>query len=282
MVKILTDLSSTALAKAVVENCYAFTPFSHGWKDAETYAGKDVNWVVTDIGFPPANSAFHTNLAPENAGNAIESFKAKGREKNVPLQWYISQDTKPINFTKILTDHGFTTHGDGTGGAGMAIDLQAMNESEPVPEGLEIIEVKDNKTLKTWCHIASVGFGIPEQAEPAIVKLFQTDIEYRQPEKFYLGILDGKPVSTSMFYLGEGVVGIYFVATVPEGRNKGAAFAVTQKALKDGRALGYRVGILQASKMGEPVYKCMGFNPVCRVSSYQWFPESLNNKEKAG
>jgi predicted GNAT family acetyltransferase len=282
MSKFLTDLSTPALAKAVAENCYAFTPFAHNWKDVETYNGKDVNWVVTDIGFPPSNSAFHTNLTPENADAAIEKFKAKGREKNVPLQWYICQDTKPANFTKILEKHGFTNHGDGTGGAGMAIDLQAMNENEPVPQGLEIIEVKDGETLKTWCHVVSAGFGIPEHAEAEIVKLFQMDIKCQQPEKYYLGVLDGKPVSSSMYFLGEGVVGIYMVATLSEARQKGAAFAVTQKALKDGRELGYRVGILQASKMGEPVYRRMGFKEVCRVSSYQWFPESLQAKEKEG
>jgi hypothetical protein len=279
MTKILTDLSKAALAKAVTENCYAFSPFSHNWKGAEIYAGKDVNWVVTDIGFPPTNSAFHTNLTPENAGRAIEKFKARGRERNVPLGWYICEDTRPENFGEILETHGFTSRGDG---AGMAVDLQAMNQNEPVPNGLEIIEVKDDNTLKIWCHVVALGFGAPPHAEPMFVKLYQTEIESQQPMKFFLGVLDGQPISTAMYFLGEGVVGIYMVATLPEARQKGAAFAVTQKALKDGRALGYRVGILQASKMGEPVYKRMGFEEVCRVSSYQWFPESLQNKEKAG
>jgi hypothetical protein len=277
MVKISTDLSSTALAKAVAENCYAFTPFSHGWKDADTYDGKDVNWVVTNIPFAPSNSAFHTNLTPENAGAAIEKFKAKGREKNVPLGWYICRDTRPKDFVKILEAHGFTSRGDAPG---MAIDLQAMNESEPVPEGLKIIEVKDNKTLKEWCHVVCAGFGAPPHAEPTFVKLFQTELAYKQPMKFYLGLFDGQPVSSSMSFLAEGVVGIYMVATLPEARKKGAAYAVTQRALREGRAQGYRVGILQASKMGEPVYKRMGFQEVCRVSDYQWSPENYQNGPK--
>ena len=280
MCEILTDLSDAALARAVTENCYALTPFSHGWKNAEIYSGEDVNWVVTDLPFPATNAAFHTNLMPEDVDSTIEEFKERGRQKNVPLQWYICQDTRPLDFTERLKAHGFTTHDDGTGGAGMAIDLHAMNESEPMPKGLEIIQVKDNKTLKAWCHIVCVAFGAPPHAEPTFVKLFQRENKYKQPIKLYLGILDGKPVSTSGYFLGEGVVGIYFVATLPEARQRGAAFAVTQKALKDGRALGYRVGILQASKMGEPVYRRMGFKEVCRVSSYNWFPESLQNKEQ--
>jgi GNAT superfamily N-acetyltransferase len=277
MPEFLTDLSDGALTRAITENSYALTPFSHGWKGVEIYAGEDVNWVVTDLVFPPSNAAFHTNLKPENADRKIEEFQDLGRKKKVPLQWQIGPDTRPANIGERLAAHGFTTRGDG---AGMAIDLLATNESEPMPKGLEIIEVMDDKALKAWCRIVCVAFGAPPEGAAAMMKLVKRERKYKQPIKLYLGLLDGKPATTSGYFLGEGVAGIYFVATLPEARNKGLGFAVTQAALKDGRALGYRVGILQASKMGEPVYKRMGFKEYCRVSSYQWFPESLQNKEK--
>ncbi len=277
MSEFLTDLSYAALAKAVTENCYALTPFNFGWKWAETYSGDGVDWVITDVHFPPCNAAFHTNLKPEDVDRTIEKFQERGRARKMPLQWYIGPETRPIDFTKRLEAHGFTTHGDG---AGMAVDLHNMNESEPVPAGLEIIEAKKDGDIKAWCHITCVAFGAPTDAEPVFVELIKRYQKTKFPMKFYLGLLDGKPASTSGYFLGEGVVGIYFVATLPEFRQRGAAFAVTQKALKDGRALGYRVGILQASKMGEPVYKRMGFKEVCRVSSYTWFPENQQPKEK--
>ena len=275
MTEFLTDLSAPALASAVETNLYAFTPFSHNWKRAEVYKGLEICWCVTDIAFPMCNVAFHTHLKPEQVDSAIESFVAKGRKRNVPLQWCIGHDTQPVNLGERLAAYGFTTRGEG---AGMAIDLESMNENVPPPAGLKIIEVKDNKTLKTWCHITSIGFSIPEHAEPALVEWFKTDIKYKQPLKFYLALLEGKPVATSMYYLGEGVVGIYFVATIPEARNKGIGFAVTQKPLLEGREMGYRVGILQASKMGEPVYRRMGFKEYCKTGSYTWLPESLKNK----
>jgi predicted GNAT family acetyltransferase len=277
MSEFLTDLSDAALAQAVTENCYALTPFSHGWKGAEPYSDGGVDWVVTDVFFPPVNSAFHTNLKPEDVDSTIEKFKERGQARKVPLQWYIGPETRPVNMGEKLSAHGFTTGGDG---AGMAVDLHHMKESEPVPAGLEIIEVTNDKTLKEWCYIVRVAFGAPAEAEPNFVKLIKRYNKYKMPVKLYLGILDGKPASTSGYFLGEGVVGIYFVATLPEARKRGAAFAVTQKALQDGRALGYRVGILQASKMGEPVYLRMGFKEVCRVQSYQWFPEGLQIKPK--
>jgi hypothetical protein len=263
----LTDLSPAALANAVEENLYAFSPFSHSWKHTEIYSGPELCWCVTNVSFPMCNVAFHTNLKPEHVDSTIESFIAKGKKRKVGLHWFIGRNTQPSNLGEKLKTHGFTTHGEG---AGMAIDLLEMNENVPFPKGLEIIEVKDNQTLKTWCHITCVGFGIPEPAEPSLLEWFKTDIKYKQPLKFYLGLFKGKPVATSMYFLGEGVVGIYFVATLPESRNNGIGFAITQKPLLEGREMGYRVGILQASKMGEPVYKKMGFMEYCKVGSYTW------------
>jgi GNAT superfamily N-acetyltransferase len=270
MEKILTDFSPDAMVKAITGNCYAFSPYSHNWKEAEIFTGPGVNWVLSGITFPPCNCAFNTELTPQNADAAIERFIARGQDRNLPLQWYIGPDTRPADMPQRLAAHGFTSNGDSTG---MAIDLHNMNETIPFPKGLEIIEVNDDKALQTWCEVLCTGFGTPPQAKPAMFQLFQTERRYQQPEKLYLAVLDGRPVSTSLYFLGEGVVGIYMVATLPEARQKGAAFAVTQHALKEGRKQGYRAGILQASKMGEPVYRRMGFKEYCRVSSWAWIPQ---------
>ena len=145
-----------------------------------------------------------------------------------------------------------------------------MNEADRAPDGSSITEVKDEDTLKTWCYISGISFGMPEQAIPSLVEYFSTDIKLQQPLKFYLGLLDGKPVATSMYYLAEGVAGIYFVATLTEARNKGIGFAITQKPLLEAREMGYKVGILQASKMGEPVYRRLGFKEYSHIGSYSW------------
>lgn len=267
MSDILIDLSSEALANAIEANLYATVPFSHHWPQAEVYAGPEISWCMTDITFPMCNVVFRANLKPEQVNSTIENLISRGRARKVNVQWIIGGDTKPANLSEYLIAHGFTTHGDG---AGMAIDLLAMNEDVPEPAGLKIIEVKDRKTLKTWCHITSIGFSIPEVAEPGLVDWFKTDIQLKQPLKFYLGLLQGKPVATSMYFLAEGVAGIYFVATVPEARNRGIGFAITRRPLQEAGKKGYRVGILQASKMGEPVYRRMGFKEYCKIGSYTW------------
>jgi GNAT superfamily N-acetyltransferase len=274
MQDILTDFSPEAIITANEENLFAFLPLFHGWERAEVYKGADICYCVTDLLLPPCNVAFHANIKPENLDRTIEQFIAVGRKRNVPLRWYLGHKDKPVNLTERLAAHGFTTPGPGPG---MAIDLNEMKE-EPLPAGLKIIEVKDNNALKAWCHIACIGFGVPENAEPTMLEWLKRDIQCELPLIHYLGLVDDVPVATSMSYFEAGVVGIYLVATLPEARNKGIGFAITQKPLKDAKKLGYRIGTLQASQMGKPVYLRMGFKEYFQTGFYAWSPENLREK----
>jgi GNAT superfamily N-acetyltransferase len=270
MPEVLRDLSGSVLSKVIETNLYALLPFSHNWPQAEVYTGRDISWCITDISFPSCNSVFRAQLNPEDIDSTIKSLILRGRTRNVPLQWWIGQDTTPSNLGEYLIAHGFTRFGDG---AGMAIDLLAMKEYILAPSALTIMHVNDIENLKTWCHVSAIGFGMPAVAESALFKWFTTCIDLKLPLKFYLGWYDREPVSTSLLFLAEGVAGIYFVATIPEARRRGIGFAITLKALQEARDMEYRVGILQASKMGEPVYRKIGFQEYCKISSYIWLNE---------
>jgi len=93
---------------------------------------------------------------------------------------------------------------------------------------------------------------------------------FDQPFWCYLALLNGLPVSTSQLFLSAGVAGIYNVTSLPEVRGRGIGAAVTQTALLDARAMGYRVGILQASHLGYPVYRRLGFQDFGRLCVYLW------------
>jgi GNAT superfamily N-acetyltransferase len=277
MPEILQDLTEKALTRAIVENMYDMTPLNHFWPEMESYQGKDVAWCITDMAFPTCNAMMRVNMTADAANELIGRLVGKAKKKKINLHCWITRDTRPVNLAEYLTAHGFTSQGKG---AGMAIYLKELNEEKNTPAGFKIVEVKDKETLKIWCRIAGTAFSIPEPAISSIYEWFAREIELKQPLKFYLGLLNGKPVATSNYYLGAGVCGIYFVGTLPEARNKGIGFSITQKPLLEAKKLGYKAGILQASSMGYPVYLKLGFREYSKIGSYSWIYELQKGVKK--
>jgi predicted acetyltransferase len=66
-----------------------------------------------------------------------------------------------------------------------------------------------------------------------------------------------------------GAAGVYVVTTAEANRHQGIGAALTAAALREGRERGLRVGTLQASAMGEPVYRRMGFETVAEYQLFQ-------------
>jgi hypothetical protein len=273
MSEILTDLSEPALCRAIEENMYAMTPLTHHWPKCEAYMGRDVSWCLTDIGFPTCNPIIRINLLPDNVDGVLAMLTDKARRRKINLHCWVTGRTKPANLADYLVKNGFTRIGEPTG---MAVDLAELNEEKRAPRGFTITEVKDNKALKTWCKVAAASFRVPEEVIPSIYDWYAREMDMEQPLKFYLGVLDGKPVATSNYYLGAGVCGLYFVGTLPEARQKGIGFSITQKPLLEAKKLGYKAGILQASDMGRPVYLKLGFKEYGRMGSYSWIYANNN------
>ena len=267
MSDILQDSSEAALADANEANLYASTPFLYNLPGAEVYKGDDVSWCITDIPARPCNVVFNARLKPENVDSEIKSVIEKARMKNVPIRWYVGNDTEPADLGESLISHEFITDGPVPM---MAVDLQTLKEDTRTLSGLNVIEVKDTDNLKIWNNVCSRGFGGTPQGEIAMFRWFSAVLELGLPMRFYLAVYNGVPVATSQLLLAEGVAGIDRVATVPEARNQGIGYAITLYPLLEAREMGYRAGTTQATEARERVYRRMGFRKCGEITSYHW------------
>ncbi len=68
--------------------------------------------------------------------------------------------------------------------------------------------------------------------------------------------------------LSHSIGGVYWVGTVPDHGRRGLGDLVTRTVTRRGFELGARFITLQASAMGEPIYRRMGFRERFRYTTW--------------
>lgn len=257
MTGVLQDFSDAALNSANVANLFAY--YDHLARSTaplvDYHDGAEFKWFVTGLSTTFFNQVLRAELASGEVDMRLEDVLGYFSRKGVHyLQWWLEPGAQPARLAKRLEARGFIQGGGGH----MAVDLQQLDEGMVSVDGLAIERVTSAEGLQVWMDTALAGFGVP-LAESAGSQDMYLPLGFDLPFRYYLGRWNGRPVATSQFFLAEGVAGLYCVATLKEARRRGIGAAMSTTAMLEARDLGYRIGILQASAMGAPVYQRMGF-----------------------
>lgn len=271
MKPILTDFSPIALAHAVKTNLHDFFRYIARATQTESFGDPELTRWHTQAPFPWFNGALASRPATdgdkETVHTAIAWFKARAVTN---FTWWLTPTLPRAGWDNLLRAQGFQSS---DGPPGMAVDLRALKENGRTRPGFHIALVADEKTLQAWTHTFIFGYGLPPDWEKPLLTMM-TSLGLDLPMRNYLGYLDGRPVATSSLFLSTGVAGVQFVATLPEARGQGLGGAMSLAPLLEARQMGYRIGILQSSEMGFPVYRRLGFQQVCQVEHYYWTSET--------
>lgn len=269
MTFILRDLSDReAVIRAVEENPaeYLMLLGNAGRGLERNDAG--IRWTIGGSPIDYHNCVVHTDLPADEADAAIADVIEHLRAARVPGSWHVGPSMRPADLGERLLRHGFTFAGDEPG---MAVDLHVLREDVPAAPGLRIERVRDNAQLDTWAQTLAVDFGEGAPEANWVRDMYRViGLGDDVPLRHYLGWLDDEPVATATLFLGAGVAGIFFVMTVPQARRRGIGAAITLAALREGRELGYHVGVLGASEAGTKLYERLGFETYCNIGIYEW------------
>jgi GNAT superfamily N-acetyltransferase len=134
---------------------------------------------------------------------------------------------------------------------------------------LKIKKVNDEETLEHWFIPVTEGFQISESMKKVLYECHYNVGFQNDNWRLYVGYMNGMPIAASNLFIACGVAGIYHVATLPEYRQRGIGTAITLLPLQTAKEFGYRYGVLRATKLGEHVYKKLGFEEYCRIQSWQ-------------
>ena len=203
---------------------------------------------------------FNESIASANIIHVISRIK----ELNIHVLWFVSPMSRPKNLQNLLKDHGFTYQNEWIA---MAIDLKTVPESFNIPEGMEIKEVLNLEELKTWTDVLVESFEFPKIVES--YKKYFINSGIQNPDfHYYLGFLNGNPVATGVLFNGEGAAGLFYIGTHPKARMQGIAKTMVNYLLREAKNKGYHIFILQASEMGYPLYKQIGFKKYYTTKIY--------------
>ena len=81
-------------------------------------------------------------------------------------------------------------------------------------------------------------------------------------------IHDQVAVAGAWSFLHDNDCGIYAVGTVPRWRRRGVARALVEHVLAEARLLEARTATLQSTRMGQPLYESLGFQPAGRYEEW--------------
>jgi len=193
---------------------------------------------------------------------AATFFGARGRGYSVLCRAHAD-----VDLMSTVTEAGLQPFGSPPA---MVLERRLPDASPPPGVALRRVEsAADARAFGEVMGAAYATYGMPVDCGPALVGTL--DVLLAPHVAAFVAEADGTVAAGAMVIVTHGVGGVYWVGTRPEGRGKGLAELCTRAAGNAGFDLGARIAGLQASVMGEPIYRRMGYVEVTRYPSFVHF-----------
>jgi GNAT superfamily N-acetyltransferase len=153
-------------------------------------------------------------------------------------------------------------------GFAVSLEQRAMHlrlaDWQSIPSGvLQLRRVQYEPDVLAWAELCGSAFGYPMDAQ-IITRLSRDD-----SASLWLAERDGEAVATAMLFQTGEVVGMHQVGVPHSFRGQGIARELMQALLDLCGELGASYVTLQASSMGEGLYRQLGFTRRFMVRSYR-------------
>lgn len=133
-------------------------------------------------------------------------------------------------------------------------------EPVPPPAGLDVRPVETESDRAAYAEVMAQAYAVYGSPEASTSAFFARMESVRGPTtQAFLGRADGAAVAGATLYLSHGIGGVGWVGTRPTAFGRGYGAALTWRVVEEGIRRGVPLLNLQASPMGAPVYRRLGF-----------------------
>lgn len=143
------------------------------------------------------------------------------------------------------------------------------------PDGVSLRVVDDAAGVLDFCAVNAEAYGTYGMPADALGDLFErTDVVLADPSAHMVVARRGEQaVATAMIFESDGVASVQWVGTVSAERGQGLGALVTTAVTNLAFERGAASVSLQASPMGEPVYRALGYEPLYHYTEYVRWPK---------
>lgn len=211
-------------------------------------------WFETPIPTLPYNTVLRFQVE-QDVDERIDALVNHYVGRNVAQLWIVHPSSQPGDLGKRLEKRGLQ---EIEIVPGMARSLDTLPEPPPMPDGVEIREVLDEKELIEFRNFAALRWGVPDEYREHLRDVFEA-FKMASNTRFWMAWKDGEAISKLALYNGSGSAGIYAVATKTEARGMGLASILTNVGMQAARELGHTLCVLDSSPPAEKLYQRLGF-----------------------
>jgi len=226
----------------------------------------DRHFIRIQTGEPHPFANFACVNDATNAACARQAIEPLARQNKPAATIFVGSPSDAV--VQQLKEFGFERHGEMVM---MAVDIEPLSPTT-LPAGYTFARVSAMADRDRWADAFTRGYELPPQAGASFARALDGNAADDADVRYFWIRHGDEPVCTSVLFLHDGVAGVYGVATIPDARKKGLGAHATAEPLRIARKLGYRVGVLQASKLGHPVYRRIGFSDFGEIPLFVRLP----------